>query len=590
MLSNAQSIGPVRIDTRAETVPLNRHTWVFRDSTGSVKFSQLREEWFRPLGSEHYYFREAPNSHFLWMKVAVENPTDSVLTYVLYFHPGVDTVTVYHNGARETLSALAPLDQRPIRVAQELCTYVQLKPGTNIFFFQFTNRTRWSQELGSFIANLAEPDRFLNYFLWARTVQGICLGVVGIMIVFHFVIFLFFRDRTFLLFIVNISLTLIYLLILKHYHTEFGSSPRWIEWLRYVRNPVAALVCGTTLLFAQSFLATRIRDRVLHICMNLGIVLSAALAMLMLAGVELWVMEQTSIYLGVLTFLLVVIASLRSLAQGNALAWYTFLGFFIFMISVILFFFPLSYTDYRSNETDYHYYAEAFRAFIFAIGIADRFRRIRTEAARVELEKKQLLLEQEQKLQREKERISRDLHDNIGSQLTTLKLGLRNSGTATALESPLEEVITQLRNTIWAIEQPSITLQDLTTKLRNLVWQYQKSKQSVELEFVANAKEQMMLSPSDSVNALRIVQECLQNCVKHANASRIEVILQSDAEVISIIVRDDGVGFDSAAPTQADHFGLRNIQKRAADMYAKLQITSVVGSGTTIHLTFRALT
>ncbi len=582
----------VRIDPRAETVALNRHTTVFRDSIGLTSWSQLQNAQFQPLASEHFFFHQAPGIRVFWMKVELENPTDSTLRYILYFHPGVDTISVYQDGGAhaQTLSTLVPLALRPIRVAQELCTFIQLDPGRSTFYFRITNSSGWNRQLGSFIANLAKPDVFLNYFLWARTIQGICLGVVGIMIVFHIVIFLFFRDRTFLLFIINISLTLIYLLVLKHYHEELLPNPFLIELLRYLRNPIGALVCGTTLLFAQSFLSTRAKDQVFHFSMNGGVGISAVIAILMVAGFQLWWMEQISIYLGVLTFLLVVMASLRALAQGNALAWYTFLGFFVFMISVILFFFPLSYTDYRSNETDYHYYAEAFRSVIFAIGIADRFRRIRLEAARSALEKKQILLEQEQKLQREKERISRDLHDNIGSQLTTIKLGLRNSGSASSLESPLEDVITQLRNTIWAIEQPSITLSDLTNKVRNLVWQYQKMKQIPELEFSENVNPILLLSPSDSVNALRIVQECLQNCMKHARATRIELNMSSSLDSVTLVIRDNGVGFDLAEVTREGHFGLRNVQKRASEMQAKLELWAAPGAGTSVQVTFRALT
>lgn len=579
------------MDTTVDVLPLNQHLLFFSDTLGTLQLGDLRDESFKPLASEHFYLNEFPAAKAFWMKVEIANPYSSTFRYVLYFHPGIDTISIYHSQTSRVqhIAALSPLSARPIRVAQELCTYVQFVPGQNTLYLRVSNTSLWSRELASFIANLAKPDVFLNYFLWARHVQGICLGVVGIMIVFHLVIFLFFRDRTFLLFIINIFVTLLYLLILKHYHAEIASAPWLIELLRFIRNPLAVLVCGSTLLFAQSFLSTREKDLLVHRLMSVTIGVSGLIAVLMLVGMKLWLLEQISIYLAVLTFLLVVIASLRSLAKGNPLAWYTFFGFFVFMTSVLLFFFPLSFTDYRANETDFHYYAEAFRAVVFAIGIADRFRRIRLESTRTQLEKKQVLLEQEQKLQREKERISRDLHDNIGSQLTTLKLGLRSSADSRALELPLEEVINQLRNTIWAIEQQNITLNDLATKMRNLVWQHQKAEQAVQVEFLEDVNGQLPLSPTDSVNALRVVQEGLQNGFKHAQATKILIRLISRDQEIVISIEDNGVGFNADQAHQEGHFGIRNMQKRAQEMRARLQISSSP-QGTTVKLFFSALT
>ena len=283
------------------------------------------------------------------------------------------------------------------------------------------------------------------------------------MIIFHLIVYVFFKDTTYLLLVINLFFTLLYLLLLKHYHEDFPFPGSWLSAMRYLLNPMGVLVCATSLLFAQSFLNTRGQDILMHRVTN-AVLLFFVLAIVTTAVLQLlWLVEIVAIYLGVSTFLLVIVTSIRGLMRGNAMAWYPFVVFFGFVVTIMLFFFPLSFSDFRSNETDYHYYAEAFRAVVFAVGVADRFRRVRQGAVKAELEKNQIALAREQQLQAQKDRIRRDLHDSLGSQLSFISIGLnqlindQRTSTIRMMQALADKAIAELRDSLWIMNKEFIS-------------------------------------------------------------------------------------------------------------------------------------
>jgi signal transduction histidine kinase len=90
------------------------------------------------------------------------------------------------------------------------------------------------------------------------------------------------------------------------------------------------------------------------------------------------------------------------------------------------------------------------------------------------------------------------------------------------------------------------------------------------------------LAPHVETALFRIVQETLQNVVKHADASRVEVTLANDGEGVTLTVTDDGVGYDPATASGPTSFGLAGIHERAGLLRATLMVRSAPGSGTTV--------
>ena len=236
---------------------------------------------------------------------------------------------------------------------------------------------------------------------------------------------------------------------------------------------------------------------------------------------------------------------------------------------------PLTGVDSQADQL-----AEAFNMVLEALDEASRLRA------------SQIIQAQEQ----ERQRIARELHDETSQVLTSLLISL------TLLEESVEtqearERIADTRalahSTLRAIRNLSIDLRPsalddlgLLPALRWYVKEYQK-KCSIDVEFHATGFKERL--PAEMETALyRIVQECLTNTAKHANANRVTITLKEETDKVYARITDDGEGFDYEAllktPGQERGLGLAGMNERAVLLNGTLNIHSTSGRGTIIEV------
>lgn len=196
---------------------------------------------------------------------------------------------------------------------------------------------------------------------------------------------------------------------------------------------------------------------------------------------------------------------------------------------------------------------------------------------------------QEQRLQ-----ISRDLHDNIGAQLTfiissldQLKYSLRekNNSLSNQLQNIREfttQTIFELRDTIWAMNSSNITLEDLRSRITNFIAQAEVFAQNIDFKFELNKplEEYEPLSSLAGMNLYRIIQEALNNSLKYAQARHITVEINTTEWHLIVRVLDDGMGFDKQQVHAGN--GLYNMQKRAQLIGAEFTLHTSLGQGTAV--------
>jgi signal transduction histidine kinase len=95
--------------------------------------------------------------------------------------------------------------------------------------------------------------------------------------------------------------------------------------------------------------------------------------------------------------------------------------------------------------------------------------------------------------------------------------------------------------------------------------------------------ERLPLGPEVQEQLYRLSQEALANVVKHARATSATVRIAAKDDTVSVEVSDDGRGFAPAA-VGPDHFGLRSMRDRVADLGGRLQVTSTPGRGTVLRV------
>lgn len=199
----------------------------------------------------------------------------------------------------------------------------------------------------------------------------------------------------------------------------------------------------------------------------------------------------------------------------------------------------------------------------------------------------------ELKIQYERERIARDLHDNVGSQLTFLlkKIeGLQLKPNIKAqdnlvLEELTRQTIQELRNTVWLMKQDSPSLSKLQEQVYDLVWRL-KSITNIKItcELDEDNTKEVWLSSSQAINSFRIIQEALQNALKYSQATEIMIKIEilTPAKLL-FLVNDNGIGFDKTqVDSRKNHNGLINMQARCQILGSNLEINSQPNAGTQI--------
>ncbi len=205
-----------------------------------------------------------------------------------------------------------------------------------------------------------------------------------------------------------------------------------------------------------------------------------------------------------------------------------------------------------------------------------------------------LMLAQHGKLEEgkksEQKRVSEELHDGILGQMLGIRLVLSglNERTDPSAIAQREELIIKLQELEEEIRTISHELNaSAYQKVHNFIISIKELIQNVHgssgMDIAFNYEEHFewdRLNGDVKINTYRIVQELLQNCVKHAKCKTITVSFTKDKNVLHLIVTDDGVGFDNSKGKKG--IGLKNIISRAKKLNATLAFNSAPGKGTEV--------
>ena len=196
----------------------------------------------------------------------------------------------------------------------------------------------------------------------------------------------------------------------------------------------------------------------------------------------------------------------------------------------------------------------------------------------------------------ERLRIARELHDTIGQQITAILLGFQavkeqsfgRAGTLGRLEE-VAEIVQAMGREMHAIAvalRPT-ALDDvgLAGALRGYVEVWSR-RTGIAAELFVSGVEPKGVPPEVETTIYRVVQEALTNVARHAGASRVSVVLESDGRRVVAVVEDEGRGFDVEATNEASqrqgHLGLLGMQERVALVRGTLTIESEPGTGATV--------
>lgn len=211
--------------------------------------------------------------------------------------------------------------------------------------------------------------------------------------------------------------------------------------------------------------------------------------------------------------------------------------------------------------------------------------------SRLKLKRRLRELEIQQKLQNERERISRELHDNVGSGLTSMIMSidntrrqLKNEGDAQQLHeigSNARSTMQQLRESIWALNKESLSSEDFISKVTDHM--SKAIPASISFTIDTSGVEQLKLQPHVALNLYRILQEAVNNALKYAEASQISVLLSQVDKKVRLSIVDNGKGFN--VEEGSGGYGLNNMEVRAKELGGQLSLISG-DAGTSVLVEF----
>jgi len=203
-------------------------------------------------------------------------------------------------------------------------------------------------------------------------------------------------------------------------------------------------------------------------------------------------------------------------------------------------------------------------------------------------------MDAERKIMLERSRISRELHDNLGSQLTYMISGLettdlllkRNKIDKTAhnlekLQLAARESMQQLRDSIWALNPGTMTLYSFTAQYEKWLNRVTEPFEQLQSSFVKPDCPDFTIDPLIGLNIFRIMQEAVHNTLKHSGATELQTTILCDVTYLTITVSDNGKGI---FPKSEEGTGLSSMRQRAESIKAELSIENVTGGGTKVFL------
>lgn len=256
-------------------------------------------------------------------------------------------------------------------------------------------------------------------------------------------------------------------------------------------------------------------------------------------------------------------------------------------------------TEQRLNLTIKNYVLYGSGLFAVLIGIIGwlsfkNYRRRQNAALQLAIEKEKFLSTQAVKdaEEHERRRIASDLHDSLGAQANAILYSvelLQQKQEEEVLVADLHytarDMLTSLRETLWALKNTEAAASDIWLRIINFSRQLGRHYQTIRITTEGASPTNLIFSSTKALNIVFIIQEAVNNAVRHSGANNIVVTSSYNGLIWTISVKDEGEGFD---PRQVQHnkesYGLHNIEERAAASGYQLIIKTQIGEGTRVML------
>lgn|GEM_PF-78534 len=543
----------------------------------------------------------------VWLRFTLDNPTTDSLLFELD-HAFIPTADLYFKDAAgqwviRKAGFKVPLSQKPVVNDAQV---FPLPPGNHTFYL------RMQPYVHAIPIALWEKSSYHVKASREKLIYGIYAGLLLFAIAINLFLFYTFKKRYYLNYSILVGLYILSsALVMEGYAVYFFPEIDLMFWYRLV--PV--LDMPALLFYCLSFLEVkRYAPRLHRTVLYFSITLLAYIAVLeFLPLMPVLVINQA---LALAVFIFAILMGVQTGRKGNKLGYYFVTAYSIWFVLINM---ELIYIQTgrppHIGPISYVSTAIFIEAFLLAWLLVQRFRWEKQEDQRLQVlmqahinklhqEYQHAIFSSKLEIQEHTfQEISQEIHDNIGQILSLAKLHIAtmDGGGNPILENKIRDskalvtkAIADLRNLSHRLNTGYINEVGFDTAVKREIDTIRRSG-AYETKFAITGIPCRFDSQKELI-FFRIVQELLNNILKHARARTIAVGLSYDAELLQVTISDDGRGFDPAAigatpangnghqtidsDDETHGLGLKSMHHRAGLIGARFQLTSTIGSGT----------
>ena len=195
----------------------------------------------------------------------------------------------------------------------------------------------------------------------------------------------------------------------------------------------------------------------------------------------------------------------------------------------------------------------------------------------------------------ERRSLARELHDELGQYVSAVKIFAQNiinrskgkdkdiEESALSVTSAANQIYDGMHSIIRQLRPGSLDNLGLSETIKDMASNWRSQHPSIQIDLFVG-KNLDHLGEAININIYRIIQEAMNNCLKHAKAQNISINLDHKDKYLTLIFNDDGVGFDTNLLTKSKQFGLIGMQERVKSLSGMFSIKSIPTKGTLINI------
>jgi signal transduction histidine kinase len=607
--------GTIALKNAHRAYDLSKDMQILVDEPATLTFRDVLKRTANFKRMEQPVLNLGPSDVAVWVRFELRN--DVGKEWFLHIGaPFLAEIDLYRIYGREgfvhsQLSSARPFAERPILTTQMILPMNVAVGKTEVYYMRVRSNSvlRVPLEVAT-MQYLFEESQSAD--IW----NGMYFGLILALVLYNLFVFISLRERAYLYYVVYVFDIALNISYTKGYFLQFVV-PGFPQANH--SNFTGSIACIFLLLFTRAFLNTGLRvrhSRKIENGLFLLCVICIAMSLYgqMLSGfILVWVISLLVILYILIASAIVVLKGFKparffmlipgiqsedALRCGFKPARIFLFGFFILSVGIIVYALKDQAILPQNWFTENAYIlGSALEAIILSYALAKKLHIYKREKEESQLEaltqatlfSHQLIESQEN----ERKRVAAELHDSLGQSLGMVKnkvLMLRRDiekplakeKHIADLEKMVGENIQEVRNISYNLRPLHLDLLGITQSVNSLL---EDVMESGTLNVVTDIQLfDNMLSKSNEINVFRIIQECFNNIVKHAEATEARIRIRQYERELTITIEDNGIGMQECKVGKGG-FGLLGIKERLNILHGKMEITSNQPHGTILNFT-----